>query len=236
MRDTAELTPIDATPMGAEPTTRPLIKTPTPAEAVLLALILVAAFHAIPDWIMRFLPSRQLYEKLGPHGYSTLHDALSCVMPLLLCVGVPSRSGLTLGSWSGKVLKIVGVCASAIVLTALIYPLTSRPFSGGRIGSWLISPAAQELLFAGYVYGLIDVTFPVRIHKKSQVRLAVILTAVFFAIWHVPNFRNMSASYVAFQLLYTSLGGAWVLLARQWTGSIIPGLLTHMACNFISWL
>ncbi len=206
------------------------------AESLLLAFVLVAAFHAVPAWVLEFLPARRLYEDLGRNGYATLYDALTCPLPLLLCLGAAHRSGLRLGRWRGHALKVLSICVLPVVLTAIVYPFTSRPFSGGRIGSWLISPAAQDLLFAGYLYGLFGITFPGTIHKRFRVEWAVLVTAVFFALWHVPNFWGMSASYVCFQLVYTLVGGAWVMLARQLTGSVIPGLLVHMACNLISWL
>lgn len=206
------------------------------SETLLLALVLVLAFHAIPAWLLRYIPARQLYERLGDNGYATFYDAISGIMPLLLCLGTPLRCGLTLGRWRGHKLKVLGICVLPIILTAVVYPLTSRPFSGGRIGAWLVSPAAQDLLFTGYLYGLLDNAFPGPIHSRIRVNRAVFITALFFALWHVPNFWGLPVSYVSFQLLYTFIGGAWMLLSRQLTGSILPGLAIHMACNFISWL
>ncbi|MCH7632025.1 MAG: CPBP family intramembrane metalloprotease [Planctomycetes bacterium] len=205
-------------------------------ECLLLAVVLVGAYHAIPWWGFRFLPSRAIYDRLGEDGYATLYDAMSGVMPFLLCIGFPLRSGLTFGRWEGRSLKVIGICLLPIVLTAIVYPFTSRPFNGGRIGLWLVSPLAQDLLFAGYLYGLFDEAFPGHAHRKCRVNRTVLLTAMFFALWHVPNFLGMAPTYVAFQLFYTIVGGAWMLLARQLTGSIIPGVVTHMACNFVSWL
>ncbi len=207
------------------------------ADSLLLALVLVSAYHAVPLWaFQRFLPARALYEGLGEQGFATLYRAVSAVVPLLLCLAAPSRCGLLLGFWRGRVLKVLGICTLPVVLTAIIYPWTSRPFSGYPISTWLVSPAAQDLLFAGYLYGLFDVTFPGHIHRRCPVNRAVFVTALFFALWHVPNFSGMPTSYVLFQLLYTFVGGAWILLARQITASIIPGLLTHMAVNFIACL
>ena len=205
-------------------------------ETLFLSLVLVVAFHAIPRWFFSFLSARQLYDSLGHNGYWTLHDAVTGVVPLLLCLGAPLRCGLRLGVWKGQALKVLGICALPVIVTGIVYPLTSRPFSGGRIGLWLVSPAAQDLLFTGYLYGLLDVAFPGPIHRRVRVSRAVLITAVFFALWHVPNFSGMPTSYVLFQLLYTAVGGVWVLLARQITGSIIPGVFTHMTCNFIAWL
>jgi membrane protease YdiL (CAAX protease family) len=117
----------------------------------------------------------------------------------------------------------------------MVYPFTSQPFTGQSIGMWLISPAAQDLLFTGYLYGLLDTAFPGRVNARLPVNRAVFFTAVFFALWHVPNFSGIQPSYVVFQLAYTFVGGAWVLLARQLTGSVLPGIATHMAVNFIAW-
>ena len=206
------------------------------AEALLLGVVLVAAWHAIPSWGFGFLPRRQPFESLGGHGYATLFDAVTIIMPLLLCLAVPIRSGLSLGRWRGYRLKVAGICLLAIALTAIVYSFTSRPFSGGRIGIWLVSSLAQDLLLTGYVYGLLAHTFSGSIHARIPVDRAVVLTAALFALWHVRNFWGMSTAYVSFQLVYTFIGGAWVLLARQLTGSIIPGVLTHMSVNFISWI
>lgn len=215
---------------------KPDAQAPGRAESIILAIVLVAAFHAIPDWLLRFLPARAIYERLGPEGFGTLFDGISMIMPLLLCLAAPVRSGLILGLWRARTAKVIGICALPIILTAIVYPYTSRPFSGDRIGCWLISPLAQDLLFAGYLYGLFAETFSGDVHATLKIKRAVLVTAAFFALWHVPNFDAMAASYVTFQLLYTFVGSVWMLLTRQLTGSILPGVATHMAVNFIAWL
>lgn len=205
-------------------------------ETLLLAFVLVFAHHAAPWWLFRYLPAREWYDQLGRNGYANLYDAITGILPLILCCAAPARSGLTLGRWRGQTLQVLAICLVPIALTAIFYRFTSQPFSGGAVGVWLISPAAQDLLFSGYLYGLIDSAFPGPIHGRVRLNKAIFLTAAFFALWHVPNFWGLPASYVSFQLLYTLLGGAWMLLTRQLTGSILPGLGTHMACNFLAWL
>ena len=204
-------------------------------EVLLLALVLVAAHHAIPAFAMALLPQRELYEQLGKDGYYLLWDALAVPMPLILCLAAPRRSGLRLGDWNGCVLRVLGICTLPVVLTATIYPFTSRPFEGAAVGMWLISPAAQDLLFTGYLYGLFDVAYPGTL-GRLPIRKAILITATFFALWHLPSFKSAPATYVVFQLIYTLIGGAWVLLARQLTGSILPGIATHMAVNYIAWM
>lgn len=207
---------------------------PGKLEALLLGLVLVAAYHAIPRGLFVFLPGQKLYEQLGEKGLANLWDLLTLLMPLLLCAGARSRSGLRIGEWSSRGWKVLGICSLPVLLTAIIYPFTSQPFTGSNIGMWLISPAAQDSLFTGYLYGLFDVVFPGPVSSRLHVNKAVFVTAAFFALWHVPNFLGIPFAYVLFQLLYTFIGGAWVLLARQLTGSILPGVATHMAVNFVA--
>ncbi|MCO6439190.1 MAG: hypothetical protein J5J06_19030 [Phycisphaerae bacterium] len=71
-------------------------------ESAVLGLVLVAAFHAIPGWLLSFVPAQRLYHQIGAKGFWTLYDGLTGVMPLLLCLSAPQRSGLTLGRWGGE--------------------------------------------------------------------------------------------------------------------------------------
>ncbi len=177
-----------------------------------------------------------MFEGLGRSAYFTFYDAITGVMPLLLCLGSPVRSGLSLGSWREHGMKVVGIYTLPVVLTAIVYPFTSRPFSGGRIGIWLVSPLAQDLLFSGFLYGWFAEVFPGEVYRRFRINRAMLLTAAFFALWHVPNFANLPPVYVAFQLFYVTVGAVWLLQSRRLTGSIIPGVIAHMGCNFVSWL
>lgn len=217
---------------------KPSVASPTPLgkrEALLLAVVLVAAHHALPVGLLRLLTAQRIHDALGPKGYADFWDSLSLIMPVLLCLGAPLRSGLRLGEWTGWAWKVLGICTVPVVLTAIIYPFTSQPFTDRNIGIWLISPAAQDLLFTGYLYGLLDAVFPGRVSQRLAVNKAVVITAAFFSAWHLPNFLGMHASYVVFQLCYTFVFGAWILLVRQLTDSLWPGLATHMAVNFLAW-
>lgn len=205
-------------------------------ELLLLALALVAAHHAVPYWlVMRVLPALDLYRSLGPNGYANFWDALSLLLPLLLCLGAPRESGLRLEDWLTHRWKLFAVCGIPVLATAIVNPFTSQPFAGGRVGSWLVSPAAQDLLFTGYLYGLFRRSFPGRLASRFPVDTSILITAAFFSLWHVPNFMMIHSSFVVFQLGYTFLGGVCFLLARKWSGSVLPGLACHMACNFLAW-
>jgi len=100
---------------------------------------------------------------------------------------------------------------------------------------WVISPLAQDLLFIGYLYGRFQPLAGRLLARRVPINPALIITAVFFAIWHLPNFYAMPASYVIFQLVYVFLGLIWTGMTRVLTGSIFYSVLVHMAVNAIAW-
>src|SRR5207244_4387542 len=104
-----------------------------------------------------------------------------------------------------------------------------------QIGSWLVSPAAQDLLFCGYVYTILDEAFPGPVHPRVPMNRTIFLTAFFFSLWHVPNFQYWPVKFVCLQLCYTFAGAAFVGLSRQWTGSVIYVTAAHMAGNCYAW-
>lgn len=208
-------------------------------DTLLLVLVLVAAHHAVTYWLFWSMfrgPAHFVYRNYGPHAYDNFYDGLSVLTPLLLCIGSPRQHGLRIGDWITHRWKLLGVTLGPVIAVFVCSRYTSQPFAEGRIGSWLISPAAQDMLFAGYIYTLLASAFPGPAARRLGVGKAVFLTAAFFSLWHVPNFTGMSAPFVAFQLLYTFLFGLCSFSARQWTGSIVPGLLSHMACNLLAWI
>jgi membrane protease YdiL (CAAX protease family) len=158
---------------------------------------------------------------------------------LALALPDPSRSGLTLGlrglrsHWRGVLL----VCGLPVLATAAVYPLLpERPFARAGAEMWLLSPVAQDLVFAGVLYGRLRAPFARPVLGRLRVPLALLVGAACFAAWHLPNLLGgMSATYLLFQLVYVALGYVLVGLARHWTGSLLYGTLTHSACNLIAW-
>jgi membrane protease YdiL (CAAX protease family) len=61
-------------------------------------------------------------------------------------------------------------------------------------------------VFAGFLYGQFDRVFPGRLGTKFPLSRALLWTAPFFALWHVPNLEGMSFEYVTFQLAHTASG------------------------------
>jgi membrane protease YdiL (CAAX protease family) len=73
------------------------------------------------------------------------------------------------------------------------------------------------------------------VHPRVPIARALLLTAMYFALWHTPNLFALPPGYFLFQLFYTGVLSMIPGLARQWTGSIYYGIMTHAAVNFIAW-
>lgn len=94
----------------------------------------------------------------------------------------------------------------------------NEAFFGGSIafellGSCLMIPIAEELLFRGVVYG--------RLKLYIGGRAALIGSALLFGIFHV----NLV------QFLYAALLGLLLAVLVEWTGYLYPAILGHIAAN-----
>jgi membrane protease YdiL (CAAX protease family) len=205
-------------------------------EDLALALVLTIAVSVLPRW--------RVFEQAWARDFAGLRSlpwewyvSIVFVAPaLLLALSTPQRSGLRMGSirehWRGVML----VCGGTVLAAALVYPqLPVRPWGNAAIAMWTLSPLAQQLFFFGYIYGRLDATFPGHVHVRVPVARALLLTTMYFALWHTPNFFTLPFGYVVFQLFYTGVLAIVPGLARQWTGSVYYGVLAHAGVNFIAW-
>jgi len=157
----------------------------------------------------------------------------------VLCALQWKKAGLGLGSaerWQRHALKIAFVWALPPLAVALVYAnLSEKPFQHHEWDMWLIQSLAQELIFTGFIFGCLGVLFgePSQ-DPRGAFAPAMWLTAVIFALWHLVNWGVVSDGYVAFQLLYTFLGGWWTLNLRRWTGSLWPGVANHIVVNYLA--
>lgn len=164
-------------------------------------------------------------------------DAMLLALGLLLALSAPRRSGLRIGPvrehWKGVLL----VCAIPPLLAALVYHrLPIRPFGGHGVEMWTLSPLAQDLVFAGFLYGWLDRCLPGRLLRDVPLDRALVFGALCFAAWHAQNFlAGVPPAFVFFQLAYTAAGYLLAGLSRQWTGSFLYMTLSHAAVNWIAW-
>jgi membrane protease YdiL (CAAX protease family) len=218
--------------MGADLTSPP---DPIERRAWLVAAAVVTfAYFWLAEEIARLtwpMLSREMHHSIG---FANWYGVGELVFGLILTLPTWRTSGFRIGDIRGYWLGVLIVCGSSIGLAAIISPLTSRPFAGRSLEVWLLSAPAQELVFMGFLYGRFERLYPGFVHPNLRVRWGLVVTAVFFAAWHLHNFGAFASSFVEFQLAYTFVGCIWVGLARQWTGSILYGVLVHMAVNFIA--
>lgn len=203
-------------------------------EALALALAVTVASHAVPDALAPKIAAAWP-GAVSALGYGNLHDLVMLAYGLLLALSAPRASGLVRARPD---VRVVFVAALPVVITALVYPrLPVRPFAGQRVGMWLISPFAQSAIFVGYLYGLFARTRESAGDERTTWRptRALVLTGVFFALWHAPNLASMPVGYVAFQFVYTFAAMLWTGLTRQWTGAVWYALAAHVCGNAIAW-
>ena len=103
------------------PTIAPPVATlPKPSwlSALSLALIMVIASHAVPDWLYSFLPDRFL-NRLWKSGLANeFYDSLMLAFCLILCLPTPLRCGIRIGHIRAHWWKTLLVMAVPIALTA----------------------------------------------------------------------------------------------------------------------
>jgi len=216
---------------------------PGRAETLLLALAVTLAFIAVPNWLLTVTSMRAAafyYDVFGRHSGLPFHglyfDFLTLLFGLLLVAGAPRKYGLCLGdigpNWP-RVLVVIAIPLAVATIGCQLVPLPA--WVGQHVGIWLISPLAQDVVFAGFLYTTIERAFPGDVHPRVPVRKTLLISGVFFALHHVPNFLTTEAWFVWLQLGFTFGGFALAGLTRQWTGSLLYVTVAHSAGNLIAW-
>ena len=207
-------------------------------EWLCLAAIITVAAVVVPAWAYRRLFCRvpDLLRSGSGQWRGCAYHGLCLLLAVVLTAGSWRRSGVRIGTLRPHGWKVLIICGLPPVLTAALYPLLPwRPFAGESISMWLISPLAQDLIFIGYLYGRFERVLPGLIHRRVPIGRALVVTAAYFSAWHLQNFGQFPAVFVAMQLVYTFVGCIFTGLTRQWTGSILYLVLSHMAANCVAW-
>ena len=92
--------------------------------------------------------------------------------------------------------------------------------------SILFVPIYEEILFRGLILEYLD--------KHSSRPVAIVITSVLFAVWHLKNIFFLGPQHVVVQMLYAGLIVSPVL---SWftirTRSIWPGVILHYIHNIL---
>ena len=203
---------------------------------MLILLVLTLSFGWMTELIMSiFFNLYDLFNQVGKLTYGNIWDSFSLIVPLVLCLFSPKRSGLVIGKYDKDLKEVIFIVLTPIILSIIIYPFAGQPFKNSHVGIWLISPLAQDLL-GGFMFGVLDLFFPKSVKfEKFSIKWSLILISILASLWHLPNLLSMQLNFVIFQLFYTFVFAFIIYYTRIWTGSMIPIFITHMSVNFIAW-
>jgi membrane protease YdiL (CAAX protease family) len=161
------------------------------------------------------------------------------LIALALCLLTPRTCGLGLGSvrrWRRHGLAVAVVLALPPLAVATVYAYwTSKPFHNIPTSNWFAASIAQELLFAGFIFGrLTEVWGTPSESWRGALARPMLVTPLLFVSWHWPVAALVSSNYFIFMCVYLLLGGWWMLNLRRWTGSIWPGAVLHVVVNYLA--
>jgi membrane protease YdiL (CAAX protease family) len=222
-------------------------------EALVRAVVVTFAAHALPYWAVHSLGFADLYYAASRSAWFTrlssaigasygrayeelwsiMGDSWCLLFGLMLVLPNPKKCGLRIGAIAENWRRVTLVIAVPSLIAACVAPFLELPKFA--ISLWLISPLAQDLVFSGYLYAILDDAFPGPVHPRVRIHRAVLLAACFFSLWHTPNCVYWNWQFVTLQLGYTFLGAVIVGMTRQWTGSLLYVTFAHTLGNFGAW-
>jgi hypothetical protein len=124
---------------------------------------------------------------------------------------------------------IVGLYVANTLLLARGVRLTGK-MMGYDPDVWILFvPITEEILFRGFILGALEIAYgPVR---------AVVISSLFFGLWHLKNVFWLTDYQLIHQMLYTGLvfGPVIASLALK-TRTIWPGVILHYLNNILVYL
>jgi membrane protease YdiL (CAAX protease family) len=204
-------------------------------EAVCLGVAVVVAGYGVTEFGQAFVIACGMHQLLQDNVRpQTFFNSCQLAYALMLALPTWRRSGICIGDVRRWWPHVLFICGLPVVITALVYPrLDEQPFAKASWSFWVIGPPAEDLIFSGFLYGRLRLSFTGQIHPRVPIHTALFVTAWLFSFWHAPMLAQ-SVGYGLFQMLYTFVGGTFVGLIRQWTGSVLYGMMSHMAVNAIA--
>ena len=211
-------------------------------EWLILAAVVAAAAAAVPAeaarWTFDDLPwLHQTWLDLHV-GWRDFEAIFELAFGLLLVLPHPVRAGLVLPDLSRAKWRTAAVVLACLGVTVAFNRRLDMPQlrgTGTGYWVWLLGPPAEDLVFAGFLFGKFGQLWPGPIARWLPVDRAVVIAAVYFSLYHALNLRTMGPTFVEQQMAYALAGGLALNLTRQWTGSIAFVVLTHAAASWIAW-
>lgn len=202
--------------------------TARPARRV-AAIVLTAAmtFHWIPVHWWHHVG--HLFGRL-PEPWPYRLSSLS--LAVLLTIWAPRTFGLIWArTWTAH--RMVTIVGGGMVAVAIVGMLFIRvPFYGGSSAIFLCVPLAEELLFRGFLFAVLDDAFPRKwSFGRLRLSIAIVVTAFAFGLWHLGGLRMPTDGFIMFQVIYATIAGLLLAIMRENTGSIWAPWVVHFVVN-----
>lgn len=218
----------------------------------LLSLIVILGLSAL--LAVGFIPtSREFFRWLAHLNGSTdgssllFHLCERGSFPLLAALFLISlpRTGPRARRLPYQRRNVIEICFFPIVIgllfglyrnsTSFLLLWTSQSGQLDLFWYFLFVPIGEEVLFRGWVYEIVDRGWRgAWATATNPLPLAVWMSSVSFAIWHVQNLGQDPGASVLWQMLYTFFTGMWLGYLRWRTGSLLPCIAGHIAINLAS--
>ncbi len=180
----------------------------------LLALLLISGFSSfLLVWLIGRLSKRP-----GRPGFASLMATHKPQVPAVKAYAAAIAVGILFASISAYFLISRFETPSTPMGDALQGNKSSVVFLCFILLGLVIAPLLEEFIFRGYFFGVLK-TF-----KGAPVAIAVI--AVIFALLHVGQYWGDWLAIFMILLL-----GLELTLLRAWSGSVLPGVVTHYVYN-----
>ncbi len=161
---------------------------------------------------------------------------VECVLLLLLVFWSPDAFGLKIGNHR-KVWWIYLACV-ALYAAYFLIGRTAIPFHGllshRAPSAYLLAPFREELLFRGFMYGVLVEMYPSSEASRRWISKPVLFTAMLFGLWHIGWAGGIGWDLGLAYIAYTFFAGLVMGYVRRRSGSVLGPFLMHAGGNFIA--
>jgi len=170
--------------------------------------------------------------------YDIFSDAVWLFVALIVAVWSPRFFGYQIGDIF-KHKKMLVVLTAIFLLIPIFYRFIAgdTPFS---TNTWffegVVVPIAEEGFFRGIIYAMMLKGFSEIYSQRNAELIAIIISALSFAILHLANIGSYPTQFVIFQVLYSIIFGLLFGYSRMKTKSIYPSIIFHAILNLAATL
>jgi membrane protease YdiL (CAAX protease family) len=175
-------------------------------------------------WILSFLSSRVVYAL----------PLVGAVTALLLVFWSPDAFGLRLGTHR-KVWWIYLACG-ALYAAYWLWGWQAFPnevLSQAQPSDYLLTPFSEELLFRGFIYGVLADMCPSSEASGRWISKPVLFTAILFGLWHSGWIYLIGWGWGLGYVAFTFFAGLVMGYVRRRSGSVLGPFVMHAVGNFI---